>query len=50
MTKSALAMVLMILMGISFAHAAIATGTFAEAKAMATRENKPLLVDFYAEW
>ena len=50
MTKSAIAVVLMILMGVPFAHAATATGTFAEAKAMAARDNKPLLVDFYAEW
>lgn len=50
MKRPAMALVLAILMGASYAYGSGFSGTFAEAKALADRENKPLLVDFFAEW
>jgi hypothetical protein len=47
MKRSALALILIAIFGGSFVHAIEATGTFEEAKAMAARNNKPLLVDFF---
>jgi hypothetical protein len=38
------------LLGLLAGTAAASPETFAEAKALAAKENKPLLVDFYTEW
>ena len=38
------------LAGLSAGSVAADSETFAEAKALAAKENKPLLVDFFAEW
>ena len=40
---------IMVLLG-SFAHAIEATGTYEDAKALAAKHNKPLLVDFFTTW
>jgi len=38
------------LVGLLAGAVAASPETFAEAKALAAKENKPLLVDFYTEW
>jgi hypothetical protein len=40
------------LLGLAISSPALATGvsTLAEAKKVAARDNKPILVDFYAVW
>ena len=40
----------MALVGLLAGSVAASPETFAEAKALAAKENKVLLVDFYAEW
>ncbi len=50
MKRSAMALILIAIFAGSFAHGFEATGTFEEAKAMAVRNNKPLLVDFFTAW
>ncbi|UCE66177.1 MAG: hypothetical protein JSU85_15225 [Candidatus Zixiibacteriota bacterium] len=50
MKRSAIALILITILGGSFAHAVEATGTFEEAKKIAARNNKPLLVDFFTTW
>lgn len=50
MKRSAMTLILIVILAGSLAHAIEATGTFDEAKAMAARNNKPLLVDFFTTW
>ena len=50
MRKSAALMILLMPGLISTALAAEATGTYAEARAMAVQNNQPLLVDFSTSW
>jgi hypothetical protein len=50
MNKSAVALIVAALMALTSVNAMEATGTLADAQAMAARDNKPLLVEFYTEW
>jgi hypothetical protein len=50
MNKPAVALIVATLTAMTSVHAMEATGTLADAQAMAARDNKPLLVEFYTEW
>lgn len=48
--RSALVAVALSLFTLVDVSVASSPATFAEAKALAAKENKPLLIDFYAVW
>jgi len=50
MKRSAVILILVSLALGSSADAIEATGTYAEARALAAQQNKPLLVDFFTTW
>lgn len=50
MRRSAAVLLLASLVLSSAAGATEATGTFAEARALAVEQSKPLLVDFFTTW
>lgn len=50
MKRSAVVSVLVMLVLASSVSAIEATGTFAEARALAVQQGKPLLVDFFTTW